>query len=485
MSRQSSAPKSSASRFCVPIRMTVCILTAVLFLPLTLTNAAAGQTPNENSQTDWHTIDEPRLEGPKSWWFRERSSKGHANDYHWTTAIGDSAKSYNVAVWDMGRRSDRQELQAYVPCNHAVATMTYKVQIDNAEYRRRIVQSDHCGWVRLGIFAIATDGRDVTVTLEDNASDQDFRDYASRDTRYRDQFVDGTPPDEWLDAFFGVDAMRMKCVSGCRSDAPPAESGACTASDASALFWSHVGTPSVGAQRILDIYCEAASVQCPGRFQWHDIAAIALKESTHGQLGSRTADILGASGNSREFDVRTKSDNGLIFSRATGFALGSYAGLYGIPRNARPTDARYDLGPMQFAPATWEEVWRNQAREWDGKQVGHGTNGAFPDPHNFRDAVHAAAAHLCHLYELTSLQPWKNSGKTDQRECAFAMYNAGAGRRLSEFYEWILEGSPHDRVINCDDFLLSDPHIWSTVKDYVRTATVYSAQYSVADAITR
>ena len=439
----------------------VCIVAAWLLL-LTLPSAVAGQTSGSVSQTGWHTIDEPRLEGPKGWWFREHRgngrtywSKGHRDDYFWTTAIGNSATHASRAVWEMGNRVGRQVLEVYVPGNHTVATMTYKIGIGDTSYSKRIVQGAHTGWTRLGEFDVY--GRQVTITLDDSESEQDFGDYPPL---ARDRWPNGYPPASWLASFFGVDAMRIRCIDDCSSGSPPPTSAECVAS---AKFIEDVRTPSVGASRLLDLYCEAVRVQCPGTIRWNDVAAVALKESTHGQLAYRIADVLPESAVDREFDVRKKFDNGLIVSRPPNTRLGDYAGKYlGIPRTANPNGARYDLGPMQFAPATWEEVWRSQAKPIDGIENGHGTNGAFPDPHNFRSAVHATAAHLCHLHELASRPNSKhNPTGIDATSCAFAMYNAGSNRRLSEF-----DASVRDRLINCDDFL-GNNRFWPSVKRYV------------------
>ena len=104
----------------------------------------------------------------------------------------------------MGNRIGRQELQVFVPCNHAVATVTYEIRTGAASHQREVRQYDECGhrqWTSLGQFD--ANGSNVTVTLADNAS----RQHHARHGLF------------W--ASFGVDAIRARCVASCDTERPP------------------------------------------------------------------------------------------------------------------------------------------------------------------------------------------------------------------------------------------------------------------------
>ena len=452
----------------VPIRNVACVLAAASLLLVGVPTTAGAQT----SQTAWHVNDDPRLEGPAQGWMPGQAGKGNgSNNYRFTYAIGDAALPENSAVWDMGRRVGRQEVQVFVPCNHAVATVTYEIRTGSTKHYREVRQYDECGhraWTSLGQFD--ADGQTITITLADNSSRQDH---------HRDGFF-------W--SSFGVDAMRMRCVSRCggaalapltptgltysvkpdpgRADrvritmewqaspaaneyrivyayggrewpfsSPTNRHEVIAPSDliygvsVSALnstgsspavrttvstsrrrapsqsFWSDVGNPSVGASRLLDLYHEAADLQCSnGPLKWNHIAAVAMQEATHGQLPSRTSDVLPSSIDNEEFDV--------------------------WPQITPDGPVR---GPMQIQPRVWElDIWGTgggfTARTPTGlNATGHGTGQAFPDIHNMRAAVHGAAAYLCHLALTANAEQGVGTGAglADPVECAFAFYYSG------------------------------------------------------------
>ncbi|WP_419931461.1 CHAP domain-containing protein [Candidatus Poriferisodalis sp.] len=163
-------------------------------------HAAAQADP-----TDWYVNDDPRLEGPNQYWYWGQTGMGYGtNNYRYTYAIGGDAQRENWAVWDMGARIGRQELQVYVPCNHATATVTYEIQIGASSHRSEVAQLHECGqnqWTSLGEFD--ANGNNVTVVLADNASQHHWA---------QNGLV-------W--SSIGVDAIRARCASSCGIDGRP------------------------------------------------------------------------------------------------------------------------------------------------------------------------------------------------------------------------------------------------------------------------
>ena len=185
-------------------------------------------------------------------------------------------------------------------------------------------------------------------------------------------------------------------------------------------FFDDVGNPPVTAERMLDVYEEAAALQCPdGPIEWQHIAAVAMRESTHGR--AKTDDgfsqVMPRSSRFEEYDTWPQ-----IVRRESGY-IGEYRGLYGV---SPQEDVTHSVGPMQFLPRTWEYGWTPglgtyTVRTPAGISRGHGTDGRFPDPHNMRAAAHAAAAYLCVFAQRTP------TGE-DPILCAFAGYNGGTRR---------------------------------------------------------
>lgn len=113
-----------------------------------------------------------------------------------------------------------------------------------------------------------------------------------------------------------------------------------------------------------------AADTCPG-LSWTVVAAIAKVETDHGRFGNASMTV-----------------NGDVRPRIIGIQLNGTAETVAIP----DTDAgRHDgdpvwdraVGPLQFIPSTWA-------------RFGVDANGdGTADPHNFFDAVHAAAGYLC------------------------------------------------------------------------------------------
>ncbi len=156
-------------------------------------------TTTELGQTGWQDFDDPVLQGPAEYWYVGQAGRGYgANNYRYTYAIGGNANPENTAVWNLGNRIGTQELQVFVPCSHAAATMRYEVRGNGFTRSVAVNQANECGreaWTSLGQFDF--NGGTASVVLRDNNSDQHYQ----RVQLWRSQF--------------GVDAIRAQCVSNC------------------------------------------------------------------------------------------------------------------------------------------------------------------------------------------------------------------------------------------------------------------------------
>lgn len=156
----------------------------------------------EPRQTGWHYV-QPDLRGTSAYWFQGRSGSGYGSDnYRYTHAYGDSPTRDNWAVWNMGERVGVQEIQVFVPCWDSVASVVYRVMFGGNDYQRRVNQRNECGqnaWTSLGRFD--ANGRNVTITLNDNEATPDHRTYPGLNS---------------LISGIGVDDIRMRCVDRCR-----------------------------------------------------------------------------------------------------------------------------------------------------------------------------------------------------------------------------------------------------------------------------
>ena len=171
-------------------------LSAVM-APVTVSVPAQAQ-----SQTDWYVNDEPSLFGPAEYWFLGDAGHGYgSNNYRYTYAIGGESSADNWARWEMGERVGRQEIQVYVPGNHATATVNYHIRIGSDTSRKAVAQRNVSGWYSLGDWT--TDGSEVAVSVYDNDAQQHWE-------------RDGA-----LSSSIGVDAIRMRCVSDCGAAPPP------------------------------------------------------------------------------------------------------------------------------------------------------------------------------------------------------------------------------------------------------------------------
>ena len=146
----------------------------------------------------------PIFRGRSEYWYAGQAGRGYgANNYRYTYAIGGAAQPDNTAVWDLGNRVGTQELQVFVPCNHAVATVRYEVLGAGTTRQPEVNQATQCGhtqWTSLGEFDFNSGS--ASVVLRDNNSDQ--------------HFLRG----ELWQSSFGVDAIRARCVSNCGVSEP-------------------------------------------------------------------------------------------------------------------------------------------------------------------------------------------------------------------------------------------------------------------------
>ncbi|WP_420622463.1 CHAP domain-containing protein [Candidatus Poriferisodalis sp.] len=152
-------------------------------------------------QTGWQAFDNPDLHGPSEYWYAGQAGRGYgSNNYSYTYAIGGDANAVNTAVWNLGNRLGTQELQVFVPCEHSVATVRYEVRGPGFTREVAVNQANECGqraWTSLGQFDF--NGGAASVVLRDNNSDQHYK----RVELWRSNF--------------GVDAIRARCVSNCKT----------------------------------------------------------------------------------------------------------------------------------------------------------------------------------------------------------------------------------------------------------------------------
>ena len=470
------------------------LLVITLLISVTLPTAVSAQATAD----DWHVNDDPTLtpmptSSDNQHWYLGTSGDGYGG-YRWTYAIGGDLAPDNVATWEFGARLGTSQIEVYVPCNHATATVTYVIRIGKQDHPYPVDQSQGCGWASLGTYV--TNGNGVRVTLADNASENHYR-------------RDGTWSGGYTSASIAVDAMRVRCTNNCAGGPPekvtplptnlrfsitPATGERVDVTlrwDTSAVSFvdhflieyargdqrwgpfrsidgsSHrvsapanreymaivraVGetgksreayivvnttymTPSgEGASQkfiadvrhseadLLALYQEAARTQCfNGPIRWQHIAAVAMRETLHGRYDGLNF-------------YNTISDRYIplrpIFGRLLSgdnpgelrIEIGDYRRLYGLKG-----DFMQAVGPFQFLPTTWEDAWTDTggddfaAVRLPNMDLGHGTDGAYPDPQNFRYAAHAAAAYLCHQSQLSEAQ-------YDPVGCAAAFYYSGVG----------------------------------------------------------
>ena len=171
------------------------VLTTVL-VPIAVTTPAVAQ-----SQTSWYVNDDPSLFGPSQYWYRCDPGHGYgSNNCRFTYAIGGESTAGNWARWNMGSRDGRQEIQVYVPSNHATATVNYNITIGRSTSKVRVAQNGTRGWHSLGNWN--TNGANVVIAVYDNDASHHW------------------DRDGYASSSIGVDAIRMRCVSNCGPPPP-------------------------------------------------------------------------------------------------------------------------------------------------------------------------------------------------------------------------------------------------------------------------
>ena len=167
-----------------------------------LAPAVVSSPASAQEQTSWHVNDAPSLHGPSRYWYWGDPGHGYGSNYYrYTYGIAGESSPDNWARWSMGRRVGRQEIQAYVPSNHATATVVYRIDVGGREYTRRVAQRSVSGWTSLGRYD--ADGERVTITVRDNEASQHHSRHGLAASR------------------IGVDAIRMRCTSRCGGSSPP------------------------------------------------------------------------------------------------------------------------------------------------------------------------------------------------------------------------------------------------------------------------
>ena len=175
---------------------------ATVVLSTVLAPIAVSAPVQAQTQTDWHVNDSPTLFGPNQYWYWGDPGHGYGSNYYrYTYAIGGESTADNWARWNMGSRVGRQEIQVYVPSNHATATVNYNITIGGSTYKRAVAQRNISGWHSLGNWN--TNGSEVVIAVYDNDATQ----HHERDGLAASRI--------------GVDAIRMRCVSNCGSTASP------------------------------------------------------------------------------------------------------------------------------------------------------------------------------------------------------------------------------------------------------------------------
>ena len=174
----------------------------VMVICTALVPAAASSPVVAQEQTSWYVNDDPSLFGPSEYWYWGDPGHGYGSNYYrYTYAIGGARSADNWARWSMGPRVGLQEIQVYVPSNHATATVYYNITIGSRTFRRSVAQASVSGWHSLGNWDAG--GADVVVAVYDNDAGHHKDRHGFAASR------------------IGVDAIRMRCVARCSANPSP------------------------------------------------------------------------------------------------------------------------------------------------------------------------------------------------------------------------------------------------------------------------
>ena len=207
---------------------TIAISLSVMLLATLLVPVAVSSPVQAQSQTSWYVNDNPTLFGPQQFWFHGASGHGYGtNNYRYTYATGGDPSPNNWARWNMGSRVGRQEIQVYIPSNHATATVNYNVTIGGSTSKVRVAQNGTRGWHSLGNWN--TNGANVVVAVYDNDAEHHHE---------RNGLASSS---------IGVDAIAMICVSSnCGSTPPPTTSTTTTTTTTTTTAPNRSVTVSLG-----------------------------------------------------------------------------------------------------------------------------------------------------------------------------------------------------------------------------------------------
>ena len=199
------------------ILVVLCVVAAGL---ATAASSAAGaaSVALQAQQTDWYVNDDPTFYGT---WVRGDlvssgngygSSRYHGSNYAYTAATDGRDPAGSYAEWDMGTRVGTQEIQVYIPGNHATARVQYQINTISGSTTTtnqpdRVNQADLFGWHTLedpSGSSWDTDGLQVKIAVHYDSS----------------QPATGRTGAAWRSV--GADAVRMRCVANCGSTPAPA-----------------------------------------------------------------------------------------------------------------------------------------------------------------------------------------------------------------------------------------------------------------------
>ena len=193
------------------------VLLAACVLALGLTTAVSssdGAAVFQTQQTGWYVNDEPLFYA--SWVSGDPVSNGkgygpsryHGSNYAYSAATNGRDPAGSRAVWHMGNRVGTQEIQVFIPGNHATARSKYRIvtrtdpNVYSFSYSNWVDQADLFGWQKLG------NDWEINGHWDTNG------DRIEIEVHYDDsEHATGRSGAIWRSV--GADAIRMRCVSDC------------------------------------------------------------------------------------------------------------------------------------------------------------------------------------------------------------------------------------------------------------------------------
>lgn len=175
--------------------ISIIVASAVLLGSITIALAHDDQ-----QNQSYSGVDEPRLDGPESGWWRVASVIGQHGDYYYTYGDSNISGYENRAVWNMGHRHGRQRIYVYVPKDSTLnATVSYLIWKNDRPFDfGRINQKECKGWCKLGDWDM--NGANVRISASDGAVKEAY---------------DANNPNA---SKMGIDKITMKCISSCDAE---------------------------------------------------------------------------------------------------------------------------------------------------------------------------------------------------------------------------------------------------------------------------